>query len=422
MKYTKNFRLVFFIPGKKIGGTNTLFEALIKEILKIEENINIAIVDYKDGYIAQSVKDINRNISVLDWSNKVNIRDNDILILDFLSAKNLIYKNINISPKAKLFLWVTHPHDIFKWLPTFNFTLKKSSLLKKIHIKLLHYNYAKRLTGFINEANKCNSINFMDSFCLEEYQSLFKIKLENPSILPVFIRENKEDENSLGLKSIVKDNFINMFWLGRVADFKTQTILNIIYDLNSFNKKANTVKIRLHLIGDGKDLDFIKNETSKIKKIDVRFYGSLPILEVRKLLANNNGIMIGHGISILEGARSKYPCIIADGMYLKSKKLLYRMLIDEEPYSVGRVIEHKNQLKGYPLEVVIYKILNSFSPGEEEFNRWGNQHSLKNITKKFITNIKKSDSFITVEVFNGYNFRSGNFIDRLAINFKSNIK
>lgn len=416
-------RLVFFIPGHKVGGTNTLFEALIKKLIDLEKNIDIAVVDYKDGYVARSLANITREISILDWSYKVYIEDHDIFICDFLSAKNLLYNNIEISPKAKLFLWVTHPHDIFKWIPTFNLTLKRSSWLKKINIRVLHNSYSKRLTRFISEANKKQSLKFMDNFCLEEYENLFKVKLAAPSIFPVFTLESCKDQGvQKNIEEIISDNILNVFWLGRVADFKTQTILNIIYDLNKFNQNKIPTKAKFHLIGDGVDLQFIRNKVDKINNLDVKFYGSLRISEVRQLLANNKGIMIGHGISILEGARSKYPCIVADGISCRSRKLLYRRLVNEEPYGVGRVIEDKKQLKGYSLETIISEVFKSAVSGEEEFDRWEKQHSLDEITKKFISIILESSSLLSVEDFNKFNFKDGNFIEKLTMKFKTIIK
>lgn len=420
MMLKKNIRLVFFIPGRKTGGTNTLFEALIKYIHGVRPEIDIAVVDYKDGYVASSLLNFSDKIKILDWNYDININDNDIMISDFLSAKNLLYKKIKISQSAKLFFWVTHPDDIFKWIPTFNLTLKYSNWLRRLHIDTLHSKYKYRLCSFVNHASKKNSLKFMDNFCIERYKEIFNSPVDNASILPVFTLDNhqlsKKYDNSILNK---KNNTINFYWLGRVSDFKTATIIRIAYDLSRFNEGLNSVKAVFHIIGDGKDLEFIKKKFSSINNLIIHYYGTLNISEIRYMFENNSGVMIGHGISILEGARAKYPCIIADGIGFKNKKLLYRRLIDEEKYGVGRIVKNNVDLRGEKLEEIISQILIEDEVGMKEHKRWKEQHSIKSISEDFISNMLDEEFLFSVKDFNSYNLDRGGFFENLIISFKA---
>lgn len=418
MMLKKNIRLVFFIPGRKTGGTNTLFEALIKYIHGVRPEVDIAVVDYKDGYVASSLLNFSNKIKILDWNYDINIDDNDIMISDFLSAKNLLYKKIKISESAKLFFWVTHPDDIFKWIPTFNLTLKNSNWLRQLHINALHSKYKHRLCSFVNHASKKNSLKFMDNFCIEKYKEIFSVSVENASILPVFTLDNNKISKKYD-NTNKRSNTIDFYWLGRVSDFKTATIISIAYDLSRFNERLNSVKAVFHIIGDGKDLGFIRRKLSSINNLSIHYYGTLNISEIRYMLESNSGIMIGHGISILEGARAKYPCIIADGIGFKNKKLLYRRLIDEEKYGVGRIVKNNIELKGEKLEEIINQIINENEVGMKEYKRWKKQHSIKSISEDFLSNISDDKNLLSAKDFNSYNLDRGGFFENLIISFKA---
>ena len=71
-------------------------------------------------------------------------------------------------------------------------------------------------------------------------------------------------------------------WVGRIEDFKTKSLEKVIGDLENINQSLGT-HIIFNLIGQGKDLNQIKNKTS-LSSLDYRFFDYLEISQLKKFL------------------------------------------------------------------------------------------------------------------------------------------
>lgn len=377
-------KLVIFCPGKKMGGTNTLF-ARVAECWEAVTGGIPDIIDFEDGVIKNYLdeKKVKFNLRVHKYGKKHFFSSTDIVIMPVLAGRTIGYK-LFPDDNTRICFWITHPNDPFKWLPSFQFFGKMKYINKMRAAKFFHPFYFRKLQNVFYLASRNGGLVAMDSDCNDSLELSLDINCKLP-IIPVITEQQSFSYH-------FKSKIVRFCWVGRLADFKSCTVISLAKEISCLRVKG--YDFYFDIIGDGAHSELVKSEIKKLKNPNINFLGTIPIGELNPHLIDKVDIFCGHGISMLEAAKFGVPCIVADGHY-------FDMKVNEAGYSwfhktpdgdVGKIILDKN---GFPVShfnsLINEKYLTQLNEiGRLTYDKWSKCHSPVKVVKALHQSIKKN--------------------------------
>lgn len=323
-------KIYFFDNGYGVrGGANFMLEII--RFLLDNSIIPVGLIDFKDGYMRESL--IDRNIDFVDYEeDKWDIEPESLIFCPverLCLLKPLVNKEYNTSVKVITILWET----MIGWE-----LLYPNHILKK---------YADLLFN-------TDSLMFLDAGCQFACENQLKRKFKD-SYLPLYFHNSKstvEPNNN-----IINENEINIAWLGRLSDTKCFSLLNLIKHFNQINTSKTK---RIHIIGDGLYKKELIKDIEKINdlNVDIIFKGVLTGNELNSFLTNNVDILFAMGTSMLNGASISLP--VAGVSETSNHKLnldRFIWLYDEKGLQLGLPDKLKKINKINPKAVPLQTIL-----------------------------------------------------------------
>lgn len=278
----KNIKTIYFMDnGYGVRGGADLFIRIIMYLLK-NTNISVGLIDFKDGYMTEKLKDNDNNIKFINYEDSCWDIEADSVILTS-TDKLVLLKPIKDEKAAS--------------------TIKILSIIweSKIAWKILYS--TSILKKFAKLMAEKNSLIFIDYGCLCAVEEQLNRKY-TPAFFPVYF--NNENKCISASPEIIKNNEINIGWLGRLSNTKSWSLINLIKQLNIYKTEAKKI---IHIIGNGpyKD-DFLKILNSiKDLKVEIKFLGVLTGKALDDYLLQNVDILFAMGTSMLNGASIKIP-------------------------------------------------------------------------------------------------------------------
>ena len=372
---TKN--IIFFYPSKIVGGAELLFARLAK-YLKEKYNLNIFYIDYINGFVRNNPEFAYLNFIDYTDDKKTEIDINGYLITPISNIYRLT-DYVNFNDNIKLFFWCIHPFNIIHVMPENKVLLKCSSSMAKFLLTHAFKNTFKIFDTLLKYCTEKNSIYFMDYDNYITNKMLFEKSVEE-NYLPVI----SITKTVLAQPNIIKKDEINITVLGRLCKEKTTALINV---LEQFNNLQTNKKKRLHIIGDGEYLNFVKSKTKKTKNVEVLFAGTLTGDKLNNYLINNTDILFSMGMSALDGAALKLPVVLLPYSYSKIKNNKFYFLFDSKKYSLGTNIDNYKKNGNLTLENIINLIINENKKaeiGNKCYEYYINNHSIEQVSKKLI--------------------------------------
>tara|TARA_B100000700_G_scaffold329703_1_gene452470 strand:- start:4161 stop:5384 length:1224 start_codon:yes stop_codon:yes gene_type:complete len=326
-------RVVFYYPSTILGGAELLFYRTARELHKL--GMNIAYVDYQDGYVAKKLKDENSGIDIL-WVDNEPIKvmeSQDVVILPANFARVIDTLNF-CSAKCRLLFWVIHPENLVPKLPP-QVRLSEKSLIYRFLSFFLLSTERKSVTSLINICDENNGIYYMDGACYRQHKSVL-VDIASPKILPLFVPSkgiasaNFHSPRVLGKK-------LRVAWLGRIdKSFKHFILERLIRDLN---EAAVNETLELCIIGQGDGIEYIKKVVAECTEVDVRFVSHVEPNLLQDYLFQNVDLLCAMGTSALEGAKAGIPVVCLDASYQPVDfEYKYRLIYQGEGLSLGYII------------------------------------------------------------------------------------
>jgi hypothetical protein len=285
------------------------------------------LFDIKTGWVYTELKrrnidfifiEIDKIRSKKDYSQYLD--QNDLLIL----FNGNFFENILLfsHSKCKILFWEVY----YPWLRRFIYT-------KYFPIKLLATQQEKKILYLLYSNN---AIFFIDCMGKSFMENIFKTTISNNKYLPIPIKIPEK-----GHIAELKYLYI-ITYLGRAVDWKIYPLIKFMSDLiqnNIFNNEINIItdnSIYFH----EKLEEYIPN----IKLLKISYYENLSNESLDEVLRSTN-LVIGMGMSALEGAKFGIPTILIDASYnCLPNDYKYRWLFDTEELSLGKIID-KNTVK-----------------------------------------------------------------------------
>jgi len=322
------YNFVFFYPSMSIGGAQILFAKVAEMLLK--KGCNVTILGDKNCYINNYLD--NKELVF----NKVEVSEN----LPYKSSKNEFFilslsyivifkKYIDADEESKFLFWDLHPYALVESLALSKFHKRYSN---KVLISILSFfenAYIKKIKKIIEIGNEKGGIHFM---CYRNFltnKNLFSLNF-SPDYLPIPIKvdkyvDYKQDKNQI-------------CWISRLDEDKTNILKFLIEDVILYNNK-NANKLTLHIIGDGDNVEYVKEITSEHINFFL-FPGILYGNHLSEYLINNQ-IKIGFamGTSSLEFASRKIATVLVPSMtekdFYTDKRNRYLWIYDSYGYDVA---------------------------------------------------------------------------------------
>ena len=330
-----------------------VFARLSEHLIKY--NYKVSIIDYSDGAMTFILRH-SKNISVLPFQDGIafNTRGIDILVMQSI-LPHTIRKELIFDNNTKLFFWTLYA---FNLVPPF----APISILRQFHIKsnigyylyqCIHIRTIRNLRDFLSGSIKKNGLVFMDYSTVNITKKYLRINsIPDQPILPIAIDIPHK-------KPIIEPRKIgstNVFWVGRVEDFKTKILL---YSIDQCRKyaKSNGRKLIFNIIGYGKDIDKIalrSDEYFKIEKL-----GKVELESLKDKIINNADIVFAMGTSALESAVLGVPTVLLDAGYRKvDNRYRFRWVYESDGASVGHFynIEAKVRENRWSIEDIMSQL------------------------------------------------------------------
>ncbi|WP_137024943.1 glycosyltransferase family 4 protein [Synechococcus sp. UW179A] len=272
----------------------------------ISQKYTVYIVDFPNGALANLSK--TTQVTCISPDELVDLSYNIDLVIVTQALPLWRLPNINIiNSSTKLFFWFLHP-DNFEIIPKYRqFFSKFNYFFRKRNFKLISQ-YSLML--------EFQSLYFMDHACYYGLLTTLSLSTTNPSYNCPILRLVHNPMHTIcpARSSVFSKNFLTITWIGRLEDFKSQSLLSFVQDL--VNSNCSLDNIKLHIVGDGIDFSSLKRKFSCIP-INITFHGTLSFDELDDLLVSTD-IGFAMGLSLLEFASRGIPCLIADFGYRQS--------------------------------------------------------------------------------------------------------
>ena len=294
-------KLIVFSPNRKSGGSNLLL-ARTAANLERRHGIDLVLVDFEDGatraaWLASGVPFEFRPYQV---GRSVEIDQADVLLAVLLGTKTFP-ATLKGGHRIRFLAWCTAPQDAFKFIPPSHFFNAWGWRSKKMLLSTFFRSHSRRIFAFLREGSSRGGVVFMDGHCHAVNERLFGPGIPC-SLIPICTSLPSRAPRS-HYKTSGK-----AYWIGRVTDFKTESLVAVARGLLVEGSPVNEVVI----IGDGADTEKAK---VILAGLPIRWLGYISPAELDAEIYTNADMVFGHGTALLEAAKLGIPSLLVDGTY-----------------------------------------------------------------------------------------------------------
>ena len=378
--------VAFYFPYYEVSGVPVLFSNLADYFSK-NYQFKISIIDFEDGYMSTSLKGNDKIEKIIFKTSKPLLIDVDVVIMQSI-LPFAMRPEVSFPNKTRIMFWNLHPDNLIPNLFPFAMVRKYYPNLYRKILSIFWNRKLKLMKEFVINAIHLNSLLFMDSANLNNTNYFLSTAIKNSSFLPIACSSGEKRKNEIN-KDLVELNFS---WVGRICDFKIHILNYLILKLSEAAKKLE-LKVKLHIIGNGPEMDNINYKYLIHNFFDVILLGTLDKEKVDYYLSSFIDINASMGTSVLESSKLGIPSIVLDYTF-KPINLNYkfRWLHDTKDYDLAHLIKKSDDMsKSYELTDIISEfIVNSKILSEKSFNYYTSNHSLEAVSENLKNQIKKS--------------------------------
>lgn len=412
--FAKN--IIFFRPSRIVGGCEYLFIRLAKHIAE-NYGYSVKYIDYKDGFARKQLE--HSRISFIDYveNERINLNSSGYLITNLGSIYSL-YKSVNVPDSIKLFLWNVYVYDCLLPMPFLGYFISRfNPKLREVKkfINFLYKSDINKVKQTINTLSENNAIVYMDQPNFETTQFCLNLTEESPKLLQIPAMDSEVKSKTGPADS----ETINIGWLGRLANFKVYSLLNVIENADKYAQENNK-KVRLHIIGKGPRAELIEAYSPK-KNLELVFLGTMIGEELDSYLANKIDVLFAMGTSCLEGARLRIPSVVIDFSYGPFPSTYrYNWLYETEGFGLGRDIQEMAGPNKHSFDEIIQTSYNNkHTVGEQCYRYFKKNHSIDSVAQKLVDYLTHTSMTMTdlskTGIFKFYDrWYSLSFIKRLS--------
>lgn len=355
-------KILLINPGKCAGGTNLLLARTAANLWR-RHGYALALVDYADGATRDAWTKSGVKHDFFPYAEGVPISavEADVLLMNLLSSKAMPGR-LALNPSTRFVGWCTAPQDAFKFIPPAYLFNRWSWAAKKAVLTGFYRSHGRRIADMLKDGAKRGGIIFMDEHCYAVNEALFGPGIPR-TLVPICTGEATIPPRS-GHRSTGK-----AFWVGRVADFKTESLIACTRALLAEGSPINEVVV----IGDGGDTE---SSRARLAGLPVAWRGFVSPGDLDRMIYDEADMVFGHATALLEAAKLGIPSLLVDGTYerIASGNLKAEWLHQCPAGYVGKIDRPKSFLGRS-----VAACLNEFQAdpvgiGRADYQHWRNHH------------------------------------------------
>ncbi len=358
--------LIFYFPYPTVGGASVLFVRLAQVLSKFTD---CTLIDLPNGFMAQNCP---VRVHLRSVSDVKGLPIDGILITQTCAPWRI--SRIEEFPRSmRVFFWNLHPDNLSAAIVGGKSGYIAARLLEPLN-PLLSYSRKSKLKKFLQLALEHEGIAFMDSMNADKTIKSLGLNF-SPKLLPIC------SGNSPGLTGLPKSSELSCAWLGRLESFKTPVLIHLIRRLDAIA----SIPVTLNILGDGLDLNKIKEIASTLSRLQCKLLGSVKMEDIDSALVDHD-VLFAMGTSALEGARLGIPTICVDYSYYPIEGLLRFRLLDEvKGFNLAEEIGPQHLEQRSSIESLLAEIKSNRSVFARRcFDYWKQHHSPDMVAKAFI--------------------------------------
>lgn len=374
--------ITFFYPSIELGGAELLFARMA--IFLSTKGYEVTVIDSNKKVIFNLCEGSDLQRKIVDLNERVWVENTHLVV--FASNTFNLSDYLDIALDVKISFWNVHPFNIILLPPLItSFLLAKGGRRLRLFNSIVFRSVYKKRREFIKMAVNNKSFFIMDGECCAAISNHYSLVLDKNEdvFLPVPITLTNH-KNTVG--EINKNTIINIFWYGRLCDFKYHGLLRLVDELSECN-----FAFKLHIIGGGDKTDLVIKKCSE-SNISFKYYGTLKNPDAIQLIASTAQCVFAMGTSALECASLGIPTILAPVSYTPiERKIKYEWLYETKQYTLGRFMQNEDYLGDVGLEPIINQMLYDYKNIANASKKYvESNHDINVIAKSLIDKLAQS--------------------------------
>jgi hypothetical protein len=361
-------KLCVIAPGMADGGANLLMGRAAMHLGRAH-GFQLHLVDMQGGAVWRlwRKEGLEFTFQSYERGQDLKVEECDVVLLSLLLAK-LVGDRFRISADAKLILWCTAPLLANNW----------PWRLRGIVASIVSASHKRRIASFLRDASARGGVYFMDQHNFEVNQLIFGQGIR-PAVLPICTAVPMAPPRHC------QPAKKSAYWVGRVTDFKTQSLIVTARAILAQGCAEEVV-----VIGDGAD---ICKAQAELSGLPVRWLGAMDIEQLEREIYTNAWIVFGHATSLLEAAKFGIPSLLVDGTYdkVRLEDLRVEWLHRCQSGYVGAIVR-PNEMSGRPVADCLGEITTNYEEISEAcFKCWKHTYSPEIISGNLFLAIERCD-------------------------------
>lgn len=385
--------VVFFYPSKNIGGVQTLFYRIGKQL---SDSFDVCYVDEIDGFYTQSgVRDFATIVNTTSSFNMFNTKD----VVVILPPSEIIKAKKYFQGGERMFMWHVHPYNTISFIPGFNLFTKFNKNKIRLLLNVFYRRPFQKLKALLLLAIQKKSLFFMDGANLEVFDYFYSNNIKPKKLIPIPVFCPKHEKKTVDISGEGQEKVV---WVGRIEHFKASILDFVIQEFLAL--KDVRERYIFVVVGDGIELErFIL----KYKAYPcIHFVGTYSPNQLSLLLNENIKISFCMGTAALETAKMSIPTILLDAFYNEVPDTYkFKWLYESPDFNLGKVID--KSVHGYFLGEKLLNVFNELDDREAEvsikcFDYVNSNHNINGITKLVANSIADAElTFNDIPDFEG---------------------
>jgi hypothetical protein len=355
-------RLLLISPGRQAGGSNLLLARTSANLWR-RHGYSLTLVDFEDGATRSAWEKEGIEFKFYRYveGEPISAGQADVLLMNLLSSKALPTR-LSLDPRTRYVSWCTAPQDAFKFIPPAYLFNRWGWAAKKCVLKTFFSAHGRRITRMLREGAARGGVIFMDEHCHEMNVTLFGSGIPK-SLVPISTGEATLPPRGARLATG------KAFWIGRLADFKTESMVAATLALLGNRSVVKEVVV----IGDGADE---KIAQARLAGLPVVWRGYVPPADLDSTLREEADLVFGHATALLEAAKLGIPSLLVDGTYeqIPYERLKVEWLHRCPPGHVGRITRPDDFMGRAVAECLAELQADASAIGQSDYLHWLNNH------------------------------------------------
>jgi len=372
-------RILLISPGRQAGGTNLLLARTSANLWR-RHGYALTLVDYEDGATRKAWAKDGVEFEFLRYVDgaPISAGEADVLLINLLSSKALPAR-LALEQSTRHVSWCTAPQDAFKFIPPAYLFNRWSWGAKKAVLRTFFPAHGRRIGEMLRVGAARGGIIFMDEHCHEVNESLFGHGIPR-ALVPICTAEATLPPR--GVRSATG----KAFWIGRLADFKTESMIATTRALLGCHSAVKEVVV----IGDGADEMLAR---ARLAGLPVVWRGYVPPADLDSMIKAEADLVFGHATALLEAAKLGIPSLLVDGTYerIPDGRLKVEWLHRCPPGHVGKISSPDAFMGRDVAECLSEFQAEPLAIGQADYLHWLNNHHPDAVTDALARVIANGD-------------------------------